>query len=71
MLPAAFLAIQQPLLTPLTYDEIRAQIVPPALTDTAEKVPWMADLWTAVVYANQMDMPVLLWVMNGHPLGCT
>ncbi len=69
---AAILALSQTVvLTDATYEEIKAQIIPPALTESAQKIPWVADLWTAVVYAQQQDKPILLWVMNGHPLACT
>lgn len=71
MLAATLVLSQQVLLTEANYEEIKAQILPPALLETADKVPWTPDLWTAVVRANHQDKPVLLWVMNGHPLACT
>jgi hypothetical protein len=36
-----------------------------------EAVPWLPSLRDGVKAARQEDKPLLLWVMNGHPLGCT
>ena len=36
-----------------------------------QKIPWRSQYWTAVVEAQAADKPILLWAMNGHPLGCT
>ena len=36
-----------------------------------QAVPWRAAFWDAVVEAADTDKPVLLWTMNGNPLGCT
>lgn len=34
-------------------------------------IPWRERLREAVTEAHAAKMPVLLWAMNGHPLGCT
>jgi len=34
-------------------------------------VPWRTELRTALVEGDAQDKPVLLWAMNGHPLGQT
>ena len=36
-----------------------------------QDIPWRASLWQAVVDAQAQRRPVLLWTMNGHPMGCT
>ena len=36
-----------------------------------ESIPWLATFHEGIVKANDEDKPLLLWVMNGHPLGCT
>lgn len=36
-----------------------------------QQVPWRASFWSGVVAAQELDKPVLLWAMNGHPLACT
>ena len=35
------------------------------------EIPWRASFWRAVVEAQESRRPVLLWAMNGHPMGCT
>ena len=35
------------------------------------KIPWERTFKDGIVKANDDGKPVLLWVMNGHPLGCT
>lgn len=34
-------------------------------------VDWLTTFGDGVVAANKADKPLLLWVMNGHPFGCT
>ena len=34
-------------------------------------IGWRGTLGEAWLEAQQKDMPILLWAMNGHPLGCT
>lgn len=36
-----------------------------------EKIGWRSSFWPAVLEARELGRPVLLWTMNGHPLGCT
>ncbi len=36
-----------------------------------EKIPWHPSFLTGLREAARLEKPVLLWVMNGHPLGCT
>lgn len=35
------------------------------------QIPWLTTFADGIVSANKQDKPLLLWVMNGHPLGCT
>lgn len=57
-------------LTDANYAAVYASVQPPENDLRYEKVPWRTTLWSAVVEANQLDKPILLWAMNGHPLGC-
>lgn len=34
------------------------------------QIPWGVDLWEARRHALALGKPILLWAMNGHPLGC-
>ena len=36
-----------------------------------KKIPWHANFKDAILEANEVKKPILLWTMNGHPLGCT
>lgn len=58
-------------LTPKTYRKWRQQILPRKSELAWRRVGWHHQLRDALVAAKQKDRPVLLWAMNGHPLGCT
>jgi hypothetical protein len=34
-------------------------------------IDWKPTLWDAVIEAHASRKPILLWAMNGHPLGLT
>jgi hypothetical protein len=36
-----------------------------------ERIEWRPELAAAVQEAKALQRPILLWTMNGHPLGCT
>ena len=36
-----------------------------------ERIGWRNRFWPAVEEARELGRPILLWTMNGHPLGCT
>ena len=36
-----------------------------------EQLPWLATYHKGLEKAAAEGKPLLLWVMNGHPLGCT
>lgn len=36
-----------------------------------ESIGWRNTFWPAVEEARRLGRPILLWTMNGHPLGCT
>jgi len=48
-----------------------AAILPAADELAWRAVPWRAEFRAALVEAGQAGKPVLLWAMNGHPLGQT
>jgi hypothetical protein len=35
------------------------------------QIPWLTSLWDARRKAAAEGKPILLWEMDGHPLGCT
>ncbi len=36
-----------------------------------QRIPWRTSLRVGLVEAGVVDKPLLLWIMNGHPMGCT
>lgn len=36
-----------------------------------QQIPWLEAFGPGIVAAHIEQKPLLLWVMNGHPLGCT
>ena len=58
---------------PLTADEaarLRAAIRPAEGEDPFATIPWETSLWEARKKAAAAGKPVILWEMDGHPLGC-
>ncbi|MCH8274167.1 MAG: hypothetical protein IH851_05195 [Armatimonadetes bacterium] len=53
------------------FDRWLAFILPKPAECRFEAIPWRTSLWSAVIDAQKEDKPILLWAMNGHPLGCT
>jgi hypothetical protein len=49
----------------------RAYLLPTGSEAAFEELPWRATFADGLRSADEAGMPLLLWVMNGHPLGCT
>jgi hypothetical protein len=59
---------------PISRDQVaklQALIRPAAGEDKWQQIPWQIDLWKARQQAAAEGKPILLWEMDGHPLGCT
>lgn len=54
-----------------TYERVRDHVLPNADEEGWRAIGWKPSLWEAVVEANEEEKPILLWTMNGHPLGQT
>ena len=54
-----------------SYERLRDHVLPKPEELGYRAIPWRATYWDAVVEAQEVDKPILLWVMNGHPLACT
>ena len=50
---------------------IAARLRPTAEELTFREIGWRSAFFDAVVEAQSAKKPVLLWAMNGNPLGCT
>ena len=55
-------------------DAARFRAIHAAVAPKAERwteIPWISDLGAARQKAAKEQKPLLMWVMDGHPLGCT
>ncbi|MEC9376505.1 MAG: hypothetical protein VYC00_00215 [Candidatus Neomarinimicrobiota bacterium] len=58
-------------LTPQNYEMWRDFIQPTEIELVWTSIPWRSSIQEGLIEANAQRKPMLLWVMNGHPLGCT
>jgi hypothetical protein len=56
---------------PISCEAAREFVLPGEDDLLAETIPWRTTFAQGALEADQQDKPVLLWAMNGHPLGCT
>jgi len=54
-----------------TFEQWRDYVLPAAEDERWLEVGWRATYWDAVLEAHEVKRPLLVWAMNGHPLGCT
>ena len=57
-------------LTQASLAEWRAAILPTAEELAFRKIGWRSELRNGLIEGERTNKPVLLWAMNGHPLGC-
>jgi hypothetical protein len=53
------------------YTVWRDHILPNPSEMAWEQIPWLTTFKDGILAADAADKPLLLWTMNGHPLGCT
>ncbi|MFT7487178.1 MAG: hypothetical protein ACI9F9_003037 [Candidatus Paceibacteria bacterium] len=53
-----------------SFDHLLEQIQPTADELAWDVIEWHASLGSAIVEAQWVQKPIVLWAMNGHPLGC-
>ncbi|MFN9706025.1 MAG: hypothetical protein ACK595_14535 [Planctomycetota bacterium] len=68
---ASFVPQQPPAPTAADHDRWARVIEPDATERAYEQIAWRNAFWPAVEEARALGRPILLWAMNGHPLGCT
>ena len=61
---------EQPDLTPKNLDVLLKRILPEDSELRWKHVKWRVALGDGIVDAQAAEKPILLWAMNGHPLGC-
>ena len=54
-----------------SFDTCYSYILPKESELAWRTIGWRGTLGEAWLEAQQKDMPILLWAMNGHPCGCT
>ncbi len=59
-----------PPLSPADAVRLRQVVKPQPHEDVYDTVPWLTSLWDARQKAAAAGKPILLWEMDGHPLGC-
>ena len=52
------------------FEKLHALIKPQKDEQKWEQIPWLSDLWEARMQAAEEGKPILLWEMDGQPLGC-
>jgi hypothetical protein len=53
------------------YTQWRKHILPDTGELAWQQIPWATTFKDGIVAADAAGKPLLLWTMNGHPLGCT
>ena len=66
----ALSAQAQPAVSDAEFADLLATIRPKPGEDQFATIPWMTSLWEARQKAAAEGKPILLWEMDGHPLGC-
>lgn len=51
--------------------KFRDLVVPNPSEASYRKIPWRTSILQGIVEAQKHDKPVMIYLMNGHPLGCT
>ena len=54
-----------------SFEAWRAHVWPSAEELLWEEIPWIPSFRDGLATAAAEQKPLLTWVMNGHPLGCT
>lgn len=48
-----------------------AEVLPTAQEEKWLRIPWRTNLASARQEAQRQGKPIFMWIMNGHPFGCT
>jgi len=62
--------LQTPPLSP-EYAKFRDLVLPNPTEQSYRKIGWRTSVLHGIVDAQKNDKPVMIVLMNGHPLGCT
>ncbi|MCH2201780.1 MAG: hypothetical protein MK102_07410 [Fuerstiella sp.] len=53
------------------HAQCRAQVLPSSSEQSFCRIAWRTSILQGIVDAQNNDKPVMIVLMNGHPLGCT
>ncbi len=53
------------------FKALHAAVAPAGEGERWAEIPWEAELPAARQRAARENKPLLIWLMDGHPLGCT
>jgi hypothetical protein len=53
------------------YADWRDYLLPGAGEQSHRTIPWRASVLRGLIDAQKQDQPILFFLMNGHPLGCS
>ena len=56
---------------PAWFHSAHSALIPKKENERWTEIPWESDLAAARKKAAAENKPLLMWVMDGHPLGCT
>ena len=70
ILLAALLALSGDEVNTANLDRLKTLIKPRAEETKWEEIPWRVDLWQARRDAAKAGKPLVLWEMDGNPMGC-
>lgn len=48
-----------------------AEIVAKPSEEKWLSIPWRTNLTEARIASHKKGKPIFMWIMNGHPMGCT
>jgi len=68
---AAAASPEAPELRRIDLAEWRVHLLPGEVDMRFARIPWEPTFLDGVRLASEQERPLLLWLMNGHPLGCT
>jgi len=60
-----------PSLDKVDTDQLRKVVLPKPNESKWLAIPWETSIWKARQRAAKEGKPILLWEMDGHPMGCT
>ncbi len=53
------------------FQALHRAVTPKPNAERWTEIPWQPDLVAARQKAAREQKPLLMWIMDGHPLGCT